>query len=53
MAQNNDFVSASEDNLYDDDCIISLYNLLKGNPPNLEIRFRNADKRGNNKLNID
>lgn len=53
MAQNNEFTATSDDNLYDDDCIISLYNLLKGNPPNLETRFKNADKRGQNKLNID
>ena len=40
-------------NLYDDDAIISLYDLLKDNPPNLEKRFKNADRRGVGKLTID
>lgn len=39
--------------MYDDDSIISLYNLLKNNPPNLEKRFSKADRRGVGKLNID
>lgn len=45
--------AAEEANLYDDDAIISLYELLKGNPPNLEKRFKNADKKGVGKLSID
>ena len=39
--------------MYDDDSIISLYNLLKNNPPNLQKRFQKADRRGVGKLNID
>lgn len=35
MSQNSEFTVPSEDNLYDDDAIISLYNLLQNNPPNL------------------
>lgn len=42
-----------ENNLYDDDAIISLYDLLKDNPPNLEKRFKQADRRGTGKLNVE
>lgn len=42
-----------ENNLYDDDAIINLYDLLKDNPPNLEKRFKQADRRGVGKLNVE
>ena len=44
---------SDEQNLFDDDAIINMYDLLKNNPPNLEKRFKQADRRGAGKLNIE
>lgn len=41
-----------DNNLFDDDAVINLYQLLKENPPNLEKRFKKADRKGKGKLKV-
>ncbi len=55
MARAGESIANESDqaNLYDDDAIINLYELLKSNPPNLQKRFKQADRRGVGKLNIE
>ena len=40
-------------NLFDDDAIINLYQLLRENPPNLEKRFKKADRKGKGKITVE
>lgn len=40
----------SIDNLYDDDSILRLYELLEGNPPSLLKRLQAVDRNGDGKL---
>lgn len=42
-----------ESNLFDDDAVINLYQSLKENPPNLEKRFKKADRRGTGKVTVE
>lgn len=54
LAQSGEEVPVEESgNLYDDDAIINMSALLRNNPPNLEKRFKIADRRGTGKLNIE
>lgn len=41
------------DNLYDDDSILRLYELLEGNPPSLLKRLQAVDRNGDSKLSAE
>ena len=40
------------ENLYDDDAVIKLYELLENNPPNLGKRLQSVNRKGDGKLTV-
>lgn len=47
-----DISSGTLNNLYDDDSVIHLYELLQNNPPSMVKRLEKANKSGTNQLTV-
>lgn len=49
----NQVMDVETENMYDDDSIVRLYELLQNNPPNLMKRMQAVDRDGDNKLTAE